>query len=193
MGISLTCYEVRLIVKHYLDRKRLTTKQLNNNVPWTDWAKSFLILHNLTLTIRLSENIKRSRSNISNETITHFFNELSQTLEGVPPDAIINYDVTNLTDDPGKVKVICRRGTKHVDYLLNSSKTSTSVMFSGTASGVMLPVYIVYKSEHLYPSWTYHGPPEARFNNSKSGWFDIKIFEDWLFWSSFAIFQYYKC
>lgn len=61
-------------------------------MPGPDWAKSFLIRHNSTLTISLSENIKRSRSNISIETIKHFFNELSQTLEGVPPDAIINYD-----------------------------------------------------------------------------------------------------
>jgi len=50
-------------------------------MPGPEWEKSFLIRHNFTLTIRLSENIKRSRSNISIETITHFFNELSQTLE----------------------------------------------------------------------------------------------------------------
>ncbi|XP_008183710.1 jerky protein homolog-like [Acyrthosiphon pisum] len=180
-GFPLTCFEVHLMVKHYLDRKGLTAKQFKNNMPGPDWAKSFLKRHNSTLTIRLSENIKRSRPNISIETITHFFNELSQTLEGVPPDAIINYDETNLTDDPGKVKVICRRGTKHVDYLLDSLKASTSVMFSGPASGVMLPVYVVYKSEHLYPSWTYHGPQKTRFNRSKSGWFDMKIFEDWYF------------
>lgn len=31
-------------------------------------------------------------------------------------------------------------------------------MFARTASGVMLPVYIVFKSEHLYSSWTYNAP-----------------------------------
>lgn len=52
-------------------------------------------------------------------------------------------------------------------------------MFCGTASGQLLPIYIVYKAEHLYSSWIYNAPKDTRFNRSKSGWFDMQIFEDW--------------
>lgn len=52
-------------------------------------------------------------------------------------------------------------------------------MFVGTASGHILPPYVVYKAEHLYDTWMEGGPRETRYNRSKSGWFDSTIFEDW--------------
>ena len=51
------------------------------------------------------------------------------------PEAIINFDESNLTDDPGVKKIICRRGTKHPMWIIDTSKQSFSVMFSGTAAG----------------------------------------------------------
>jgi len=180
-GFPLTAYAVRLIAKEFLDNKGIIEKRFKDNFPGYDWVKSFLERNNSILTVRLSENIKRATSNITVEMLSDFYSELSETLDGVSSDCILNYDETNLTDDPGKTKVICRRGAKHVEYLIDSSKSSTSVMFCGSASGTLLPIYIVYKAEHLYPSWTYNAPKGTRFNRSKSGWFDMKIFEDWCF------------
>lgn len=56
-----------------------------------------------------------ARATLSTETITSYFSELSKSLEGIPANRIINYDETNLTDDPGGTKVICRRGSKHIE------------------------------------------------------------------------------
>jgi hypothetical protein len=81
--------------------------------------------------------------------------------------------------DPGKAKIITRRGCKHPERILDSSKSSVSVMFAGTASGYLLPPYVVYKAEKLYDSWTVGGPKGTRYNRSKSGWFDGVLFEDW--------------
>lgn len=102
-------------------------------------------------------------------------------MKDVNSKAILNYDETNFTDDPGKVKVIVRRGAKHVERIIDASKSSTSLMFSGTASGFLLPIYIVYKADHLYDTWTINAPKGTRFNRSHSGWFDTTIFEDWFF------------
>jgi hypothetical protein len=102
-------------------------------------------------------------------------------LEGIPPTHILNYDETNLTDDPGRRKAVFRRGTKYPERIMNSTKSSTSVMFAGTASGQLLPPYVVYKSKNLYDTWTIGGPEGTRFNRSKSGWFDIVCFSDWFF------------
>lgn len=52
-------------------------------------------------------------------------------------------------------------------------------MLSGTADGQSLPIYVVYKSEHLWDQWLEGGPEDCRYNRSKSGWFDGVTFEDW--------------
>lgn len=113
--------------------------------------------------------------------ITNYFNELKKTLEGVNPEATVSYDETNFTDDLGKIKVIVCRGSKHAERIIDGSKSRTSLMFAGTATGVLLPIYIVYKSDHLYDTWIQNAPKGTRFNRSHSGWFDTKIFEDWFF------------
>lgn len=180
-GFPLTALDIRLIVKSFLDSNGLRVEIFKNNLPGVVWVRSFLKRHKDTLTVRLSENIKRCRSGVDSEIISNYFDELKVTLKDVKPEAILNYDETNFTDDPGKVKVIVRRGAKHVERIIDASKSSTSLMFSGTASGILLPIYIVYKADHLYDAWTTNAPKGTRFNRSHSGWFDTTIFEDWFF------------
>ena len=65
---------------------------------------------------------------------------------------------------------------------MDTSKVAFSVMFCGNAEGEVLPPYVVYnKSVHLYPHWAKGGPPGARYNRSKSDWFDEATFIDWFF------------
>ncbi|XP_029348073.1 uncharacterized protein LOC115034777, partial [Acyrthosiphon pisum] len=89
-------------------------------------------------------------------------------------------------------KVIVRRGVKHAECIKDTSKSSTSVMFSGTASGVVLPIYVVYKADHLYDAWTLDGPKRTRYNRSKSGWSDTTIFEDWFLSAVIPYFRRFK-
>ena len=42
-----------------------------------------------------------------------------------------------------------------------------------------LPVYVVYTAKNMWNMWTDGGPKGARYNPSKSGWFDIESFTDW--------------
>ena len=71
-----------------------------------------------------------------------------------------------------------RRGVKYPEGIMNNTKSPTSVMFAGSATGDLLPVYVVYKAEHLYDTWTKDSPAGARFNRSKSRWFDRTTFKD---------------
>lgn len=52
-------------------------------------------------------------------------------------------------------------------------------MFSGNAEGEMLPPFVVYKSTHLWTTWTENGPNGCRYSNSPSGWFDSNTFSEW--------------
>ncbi|KAG5871538.1 hypothetical protein JTB14_023962 [Gonioctena quinquepunctata] len=54
-------------------------------------------------------------------------------------------------------------------------------MFAVLASGKLLPPYIVYKAKYSYPDWIEGGPEGARYNRTKSGWFDSDVFEGWFF------------
>lgn len=177
-GFPLTKLDIRLIIKQFLDRIGRQESRFRNNMPGKDFINLFLKRHP-ELSVRFSENIKRCRAAVGANLINSYFDQLANSLEGVSAESIVNYDETNFCDDPGKQKVIIRRGSKHPKYVIDSSKSSTSLMMSGSASGVLLPPYIVYRAENLYPTWIEGGPAQTRYNRSKNGWFEERTFEDW--------------
>lgn len=177
-GFPVGELDFRFSVKAYLDKKGSIIAKFKDNLPGSDWAKGFLKRHP-ELSTRVSKNIKKVRAQVSAEVIEDYMENLAKELKDVPPSQIFNYDETNLTDDPGNKRVICKRGSKYVENICNSSKSSTSVMFCGNAEGLCLPPYVVYRAEHLWSTWTENGPQNTRYNRTKSGWFDSNTFEDW--------------
>ncbi|CAK1581938.1 unnamed protein product [Parnassius mnemosyne] len=179
-GYPLEAYDLRLLVKLYLDRLGVNEKRFKNNMPGPDFVASFLKRHRDVISHRISQNIKRNRAAVSEEIIKKYFEELKISLNDVCMCNVINYDETNLADDPGRKKIIARKGTKYPERVMNHSKSAVSVMFSCTAEGDLLPPYVVYKSQNLYDTWISKGPKGTRYNRSQSGWFDGPIFEDWV-------------
>ncbi|KAJ8916979.1 hypothetical protein NQ315_008379 [Exocentrus adspersus] len=137
------------------------------------------------LTIKLAENTKRVRAAVTYEVVQKYFTELATTIDGVPPANVLNYDETNFCDDPGQALVVVKKGKKHAHRVIDTSKSSTSVMLAVAGNGKLLPPYIVYKAKHMYEGWTEGGFPNARYNRTLraepalSGWFDAETFEDW--------------
>lgn len=179
-GFPITELDLRFIVKGYFDKIGRKVPQFKNNLPGIDWVRAFR-KRNPKLTVRECSNIKVVRAAVDEETIDKYFDNLTESLNNVPPENLWNYDETNLRDDPGTNKVICKRGTKYLERVMNSTKTCTSIMMCGNAVGEMLPPYVVYKSEHLWSTWTEGGPEGCRYNRTKNGWFDMATFEDWFF------------
>ena len=112
------------------------------------------------LSERLITNITRKRAAVDDVVINSYFDELEISLAGIPPENILNYDETGLTDDPGKKRCVVKRGSRYPEMVKNHSKVTTSVMFSGTANGTLLPPYVVpvYKAKNVYQQWTEYGP-----------------------------------
>ncbi|XP_044741169.1 MFS-type transporter clz9-like isoform X3 [Chrysoperla carnea] len=177
-GFPVVETDFRYAVKCYLDKKGVKIDRFQNNLPGYEWTKSFLKRHE-KLTSRLSSNIKKVRAEVGAKDIENYMENLKEVIENVPATHIWNYDETNLSDDPGNKKVICKRGAKYVENICNHSKSATSLMFSGNAAGTLLPPYVVYKADNMWTTWTENGPAGARYNRSKSGWFDAICFEDW--------------
>ncbi|XP_063232409.1 uncharacterized protein LOC134536584 [Bacillus rossius redtenbacheri] len=179
-GYPLDSLTLRLIVKDFLERQGKNVPRFKDNTPGRDFVYSFLERHKEALSARMCQNIKRARAAVSHDVISKYFDELEKELMNVPPSHIINFDETNLSDDPGKRKLIFRRGCKYPERVLNSSKASISVMFAASGDGKILPPYVVYRAQHLYDSWRVGGPQNSRYNRTKSGWFDSFCFSDWV-------------
>ena len=174
-GFPLSFNEVRYLLKYLLDEEGLVTKW-KDNIPGWDWLYGFRKRNKLSA--RMASNIKRSRAQVNEETVRNFFKNEHDI---IAPENIVNYDETNLTDDPGKKWVLVRRGRRRVENVKDSSKTSISVMWAGTAAGQMLPPCVVYKSKNTYEGWTAGATRGTYFTQSERGWFDSKTFEEWFF------------
>lgn len=82
----------------------------------------------------------------------------------------MNYDETTVTDDAGYPKVITRRTSKPPRAVLNNNKFSRSVMFAITGDGKCLS-----KTKKI----TEFGPSHYFWDTSKSGWFNMTVFNNW--------------
>lgn len=181
-------HTLKKFVQNYLNKKGVVVQQFDDNQPGDEWMAHFLQRHP-EISVRNSENMKRNQAQLTPEVINEYFLELAATLEDVDPSNILNYDETNLADDPGKAKVFIKKGSKHARRTIDHSKSSTSVMFAASGDGTLLPPYIVFKAQYLYPDWIEGGSEGARYNRSKNGWFDTNLFEDWFFTIALPYFR----
>lgn len=179
-GQPLDLYDLRVIVKNYLDKIGRRVERFQNNMPGMEFALGFVKRHKERLSMRFCQNIKRSRAGITTEHVRAYFENLRNSIDGVSPSNIVNYDETNLTDDPGRKRVISKRGMKYPERVMNHSKSATSLMFAAAADGTILPPFVVYRAKHMYETWKIGGPIGARFSSTPSGWFDINCFMDWI-------------
>jgi len=178
-GFPVIELDIRMFVKKFLDRIGTESKRRKDNIPGTKWVTSFCRRNDLSK--RMVTNISRKRAAVSEKVINAYFDELAISLLSISSANIINYDETGLTDDPGKKKCVVRKGCRYPEMVRNATKVTTSVMFSGTAGGSLLPPYIVYKAGSVYEQWREGGPKGARYAYSKTGWFDENSFENCFF------------
>ena len=64
------------------------------------------VKRNPQLSLRMANNIKRSRAKLSPTDVETFFRNFEATVQGIPPENVFNYDETNLTNDPGSKKAL---------------------------------------------------------------------------------------
>ncbi|XP_026748956.2 uncharacterized protein LOC113509745 isoform X2 [Galleria mellonella] len=179
-GYPLNILELRYIIKMYLDTLSIKNKRFKNNFPGPDYVSTFLERHKNKLP-EACQNLKRTKTKtLSTSVINKYFEKLKNSLVGVPPENILNYDETHLSTDPGHAKIITKPNFKYPEQQVVKHLESVSLMLAGTAQGELLKPYVVYKATHLKNTWVKNGPKGAKYNTSKSGRFDGEIFKDWL-------------
>ena len=86
-------------------------------------------------------------------------------------DRLWNCDETGLCNAVTSGRILSMKGSKWVhDTAVGSSRSYTTVHGCGSASGIRLPPFVVYKGKHLYSTWTKNGPAGAMYSVSESGW-----------------------
>ncbi|KAJ8926170.1 hypothetical protein NQ314_021484 [Rhamnusium bicolor] len=175
----MTQVELQMVIKLYLDNKGSQHPRFKYNLSDKQWTENFVKRHKHLLTKRHCQNIKRKRAEKTDEEIEAYFENLKKTFENIQPEFILNYDETNLSDDLESEKYIFARGTKYTEMNINFTKSAISIMFAATAAGILMPLYVVYKSDRIYDQGVIGGPPGIIYNRTKSGWFDGPTFQDW--------------
>ena len=95
---------------------------------------------------------------------------------------VIDYSVQVIDNSQKETKLIFNnvlRGTKRVERVMEHSKVAISLMLCISASGDILPPFVVYKAENLYGNWCNGGPAGSRYDVTKTGWSDSRTFELW--------------
>jgi hypothetical protein len=102
------------------------------------------------------------------------------------PSRLWNADETGFCTAVASTRVLATRGAKDVHETAGGSgREYITVLGAGSADGVRLPPYIIYKGVNLYARWTEGGPAGARYGMSKSGWMEGDNILDW-FGSAFV-------
>ena len=68
---------IRCLVKAYLDREKIILKRFKGNIAGAEWVHFFIKRNNLT--IRIADNAKAARAEVSKEIIFAYFDNLEQS------------------------------------------------------------------------------------------------------------------
>ena len=49
--------------------------------------------------------------------------------------------------------MLFRKGMKYAEKVMDGTKASVSVMFCASATGQLVPPYVVYQGANVYPDW----------------------------------------
>jgi hypothetical protein len=160
--------------------------------PTYDWLRSFLKRHD-NLVLKKSYPLEKKRASLTEKQVDDWFGLLKKVIEendlANNPCQIFNCDETGefrifsliiyvssyfyftsgMSDCISYSKVLVRRQTSNAYRVQGGSggKAYTSVMFCTSATGFLLPPFVIYKSQRLYQEWCVGGPPDTGFSNSE--------------------------
>ncbi|CAF1521924.1 unnamed protein product, partial [Adineta steineri] len=182
-GIPLTINEFMNLVQQYAT----TINKIDlfpSGAPGYDWFHSYLQRHP-NLVLKKSTAITKKRADLTIDQINQWFNLLTKIIEENDlmhrPGQLFNCDESGLSDGISYSKVIIHRQSSYAYRIEGGTggKLYTSVLFCGSATGLLLPPFVVYKGKRLYEEWCISGPQNTIYGNSENGWMNQNLFFQW--------------
>ena len=145
------------------------------------WWRRFLE-RNPQLSLRMGDSTAHIRmSAINRENLIHYFCLLKQYLDDNDlanhHERIYNMDETGVPLDPKPPKVVACKGQKKVRYRTSGKKNQITVLGCGSATGQVLPPFVIFDARQLNPLWIRGEIPGTRYGLSKTGWTDQELFQ----------------
>lgn len=180
IGYRKTREDIKCIVEEYLRRKG-TLKGTTISNGW--WEK--FLRRNPTLRLRSGDSTAHVRMNAINaENMRSYYDLLKSVYveHGFDshPEAIYNMDETGVPLEPRPPKVVAAKGTKKVRYRTSGRKSQITVIGCASASGQIIPPYIIFAAKQLNELWTHDEVSGSRYAVSNKGWVDQELFYFWL-------------
>ena len=176
IGLGRTRRDVKSIVGSFVKSKGLLKGKTVSNGWWEKFLK-----RNPTLSLRSGDSTAGVRLNaMTAENMKAYFDLLQEVYDEFDfdshPEAIYNMDETGVPLEPQPPKVIAKRGQKKVRCRTSGQKAQITVIGCGSATGQILPPFIIYSAKKLNHLWMRDEVTGSRYGISDKGWVDQKLF-----------------
>lgn len=133
--------------------------------------------------VRKPEHLSKKRAEgVTQKVVDHWIdlvqkvlkeNELNELSENEVASRLWNADETGLCLEATSNRELARRGAKSVCEIgTGSGREYITILGCGTANGIMLPPFVLYKAKNLWERRTRSGLAAARYDVSDSGWME---------------------
>ena len=92
------------------------------------------------------------------------------------PEQIYNMDETGVPLEPHPPKIVVAKGQKRIRCSTSGQKSQITVIGCGSATGQILPPFIIFTAKQLNILWTNKEVSGSRYAVSDKGWVDQQLF-----------------
>lgn len=170
-----------------LVKKSKRPNPFSNNRPGRKWYEAFLRRHP-EISVRVSQNLTNSRSQVTEEKIRMWFSEVKTYLESnsyisitKDPRRIYNCDESAFFLSPKDNKVLVRKGEKAVyNFVNNDEKECITTLIMCNAEGDLPPPMVVFSYKRIPHKIVEKVPRTWGIGHTDSGWMTGESFFEYI-------------
>jgi len=183
--------EVLDLVQDFVITNNISTR-FKDNRPGSEWFINFRKRHNLS--IKKPQGVEFARRKQESPFVIHpYFDQLEKIFDEYDfhgkPHLVFNVDETSFAHDPTKTKVVGAVGQPCTRVISSCGRENTSVLVGSSASGIRLPLLIIFKGKNIMEDWINIDRSQLKtfvprkqdtaIASSDSGWMKTDIFCNW--------------
>ena len=158
-------------------------KQFKDNTPGRAWWLGFLSRHpDLNLKNTKTLDVSRAAA-FSEEKIRHGhmnYEALLHVYNIDSPEQIANCDESGFSLQTKGSKILTSRNPQNPHFLTGPNKSQITALLSITASGKVLPPYMLFSGKSVNPSCALDLPSNSKCFATDSGWMTQDAFYGWM-------------